>query len=68
MRVLRSPDAVISAFTRVFDALRHRSVRRGALLIRGPHRVRYMGPGSAERCFTLHRVRNTGPRGLLKVS
>jgi len=33
-------------------------LRRGALLIRGPHSVS-VGPGSAEQRYTLHRVRET---------
>jgi len=33
-------------------------LRRGALLIRGPHSVS-VGPGSAEQRYTLHRVRDT---------
>jgi hypothetical protein len=32
-------------------------LRRGALLIRGPHLD--MGPGSAEQRYTLHRARET---------
>ena len=36
-------------------------LRRGALLIRGPslRRAWVPGPGSAEHCFALHRVRDT---------
>jgi len=52
----------ISAFTRVFDAL----WRRGALLIRGPHRKHTLPlPGlrgsrrCGAACSTLHRVRDT---------
>jgi len=33
-------------------------LRRGALLIRGPHSAS-VGPGSAEQRYTLHRVRDT---------
>lgn len=33
-------------------------LRRGALLIRGPH-FPMVGPGAAEQRYTLHRVRDT---------